>query len=81
MRIVRPNLDVSQKAPSSAATSTGPPPHSEEVESEGGWVLDALKKVLNERQNPLENSSPHHSNASGKDEVQKIRHEMRRLEV
>lgn len=43
VRITRPNLDVSQKAPSSAATSTGPPPHgSEEMDSEGGWAAGLI---------------------------------------
>lgn len=54
VRVVRPSLDGTGKAPSSAATSIGPPHNggSDEMDSEatGTWVLDALKKVLADRE-------------------------------
>lgn len=82
VRVVRPSLDGTGKAPSSAATSIGPPNNggSDEMDSEatGGWVLDALKKVLADRERQGSVLSPQHS-ASATTPSECLMQEMRAL--
>lgn len=81
VRVVRPSLDGTGKAPSSAATSIGPPHNggSDEMDSEatGTWVLDALKKVLADRErHGAESGSPPNlqtSNAADDSTLQEVR--------
>lgn len=87
VRVVRPSLDGTGKAPSSAATSIGPANNagSDEMDSEatGGWVLDALKKVLADRERQGSVLSPQHSasavapSESLMQEIRALRNEVR----
>lgn len=82
VRVVRPSLDATGKAPSSAATSIGPPHNggSDEMDSDatGTWVLDALKKVLADRdRHGNDFGSPKHGSSTAPDDT--IVQEMRAL--
>jgi len=87
VRVVRPSLDGTGKAPSSAATSIGPPHMggSDENDSEtnGTWVLEALKKVIADRDRNDDSSfSPQHGSTTSQNdsivqEMRNLRHEVR----
>jgi len=87
VRVVRPSLDGTGKAPSSAATSIGPANNagSDEMDSEatGGWVLDALRKVLADRERQGSVLSPQHSASAAApseslmQEIRALRNEVR----